>query len=199
MATTAAKVLLPRCCCGTTVLLILATLLVYTTVRMMKGNVEMMRKEEKGQKKPGNGGGGVDFWTELARRIWFLVYWQACVKAPQPIHEIAGYKVLLQSLLSRSLHSLEPTVQVWRIIVTWNARCWEMTVFVHELLPWPSSVSHQRSSSTSKSHVERKEPATELIFRKFLSVALSFPNSRRIWCITKHFLKYLHFSPKRFM
>ena len=57
-------------------------------------------------------------------------------QGPQPIHRIAGYKVLLQSLLPGSLHSLESTVQVWRIFATWNARCWEMIVFAHALLLW---------------------------------------------------------------
>ncbi len=57
-------------------------------------------------------------------------------QGPQLIHEIAGYKVLLQSLLPGSLYSLESTVQIWCIVATWNTRCWEMIVFAHALLLW---------------------------------------------------------------
>ena len=50
--------------------------------------------------------------------------------------QISGYKVLLKSLLPRSLHSLEFAIQVWRIVVTWNARSWKMIMFALALLPW---------------------------------------------------------------
>ncbi len=60
-----------------------------------------------------------NIWTHLVRNTLelFLVCLFVCIltvlcQGPQPIHEIAGYKVLLQSLLPGSLHSLESVVQV---------------------------------------------------------------------------------------
>ncbi len=44
-----------------------------------------------------------------------------------------------------------------------------------------TSVSHQQSLATSKSHDERNPP--QLIFRKFFSLALSFPNSKIFYFI----------------
>ena len=55
--------------------------------------------------------------TEMAGKIYKMFVLFVCLltglcQGPQPIHGIAGYKVLLQSLLPGSLHSLESTVQV---------------------------------------------------------------------------------------
>ncbi len=103
-----------------------------------------------------------------------FIYWWACVKGPQPIHKIAGYKVLLQSLLPRSLHSfgirnpgLTHRCGLERPLLKDDRVC-------HALLPWHRLFSWLLFL-TSKSRW--KEPTTMLIFRKFLSLALSFPNS----------------------
>ncbi len=40
--------------------------------------------------------------------LFVCLFIDGLCQGPQPIHEIAGYKVLLQSLLPGSLHSLDP-------------------------------------------------------------------------------------------
>ena len=174
--------LLPRCFCVITVLLVVVLLLVLTTIRMMKGSVGMGEEEEK----PGNvsGGGGVDFWTELARRICFFVYWQACVKAPNPFTKLLFTKNFCrvcflglctawnqQSRFGASLRlgSGTPVAERWP--------CLSMTYYLGFCFS-PTVLGHQQITCW-------KQPATELIFRKFLSLALSFQNSRRIRYTTK--------------